>query len=84
MLREHLNNWYSVEAYYFAKFFSDLPVQFICSTLFCIIAYYMTEQANEFGRFLMFWGIALLTSFLGQSIGLFAGSAFNIKVITRL
>uniref|UniRef100_T1GH68 ABC-2 type transporter transmembrane domain-containing protein n=1 Tax=Megaselia scalaris TaxID=36166 RepID=T1GH68_MEGSC len=78
-IREHLNGWYSITSYYFAKLVSDLPLLFICPTLLSVIAYYMTGQLEEIGRFAMFWGMALLTGLLGQSIGLVYGSAFKLQ-----
>lgn len=83
-LREHLNNWYSVGAYYVAKITADLPLQFLCPTLFVSIAYFMTGQPNDLGRFLMFWGICLLNSVIGQSLGLFIGSAVNLNLAVFL
>lgn len=79
-IREHLNGWYSITSYYFAKLVSDLPLLFICPTLLSLVAYYMTGQPEELGRFLMFWGMSLLTALLGQSIGLVFGSAFKLQV----
>ncbi|KAL5279324.1 hypothetical protein ACFFRR_003732 [Megaselia abdita] len=78
-IREHLNGWYSITSYYFAKLVSDLPLLFICPTLLSVIAYYMTGQPEELGRFVMFWGMGLLNGLLGQSIGLVFGSAFKLQ-----
>lgn len=83
-IREHLNGWYSITSYYFAKLVSDLPLLFICPTLLSLVAYYMTGQPEELGRFLMFWGMSLLTALLGQSMGLVFGSAFKLQVSRRI
>ena len=74
-----MNGWYSILSYYIAKLISDLPLLFICPTLLTTVAYFMTGQPLDLGRFLMFWGIAVLTSLLAQSVGLVFGSAFNLQ-----
>ncbi|XP_023304678.2 ATP-binding cassette sub-family G member 4 isoform X1 [Lucilia cuprina] len=79
-IREYLNGWYSIKAYYMAKIVSDLPLQFICPTLLMSIAYYMTGQPHDVGRFVMCWGICLLTSIIGHFIGLVFGSMFDMQL----
>lgn len=79
-IREYLNGWYSIKAYYMAKIVSDLPLQFICPTLLMSIAYYMTGQPHDVGRFVMCWGICLLTAIIGHFIGLVFGSLFDMQV----
>ncbi|XP_055598768.1 ATP-binding cassette sub-family G member 4-like [Uranotaenia lowii] len=81
-VREHLNNWYSLEAYYVAKLFADLPLQFICPTVFLTIAYLLTGQPLELFRFSMFWSICLLLGMFAQSVGLLSGAAFDIQMAT--
>lgn len=79
-IREYLNGWYSIKAYYMAKIVSDLPLQFICPTLLMSIAYFMTGQPDDIGRFVMCWGICLLTAIIGHFIGLVFGSMFDMQV----
>ncbi|CAD7079385.1 unnamed protein product [Hermetia illucens] len=79
-LREHLNNWYSLRAYFLAKCAADIPLQFLCPTLFVAIAYYLTGQPNEVSRFLMFWAICLLMGAVGQGVGLFCGCSFGMNL----
>lgn len=79
-LREYLNGWYSIRAYYMAKLVADLPLQFICPTLLVSIAYFMTGQPSDVGRFVMFWGICLLTGMIGHFMGLVFGSLFDMQV----
>ncbi|XP_065356937.1 ATP-binding cassette subfamily G member 4 [Calliphora vicina] len=79
-IREYLNGWYSIKAYYMAKIVSDLPLQILCPTLLMSIAYYMTGQPNEVERFVMCWGICLLTAIIGHFIGLVFGSMFDMQL----
>ncbi|XP_058453461.1 ATP-binding cassette sub-family G member 4-like [Malaya genurostris] len=81
-IREHLNNWYSLEAYYLSKIFADLPLQFICPTLFVVISYFLTGQPLEPLRFGMFWTMCLLLGILAQTVGLLSGAAFDVQMAT--
>lgn len=80
-MREHLNNWYSLEAYYISKVIANLPLQTICPTFFVAVAYFMTGQPLEIERLLMVWLIVLLTAILADSLGLAVGACCNIQVI---
>lgn len=84
LLREHLNHWYSLKAYYLAKTLVDIPFQFIFPTFFVTIVYLMTSQPMSFQRYSMFLAITICTSLVGQGIGLFLGAAFGIKVAVFL
>ncbi|XP_052869582.1 ATP-binding cassette sub-family G member 4-like [Anopheles cruzii] len=81
-IRERLNNWYSLEAYYLSKIFADLPLQIICPTLFLAIAYSMTGQPLEWERFAMTWLVVLLLGMCAQTIGLLSGAAFDVQMAT--
>ncbi|XP_055641523.1 ATP-binding cassette sub-family G member 4-like [Toxorhynchites rutilus septentrionalis] len=81
-VREHLNSWYSLEAYYLAKIFSDLPLQVLCPTLFTVISYFLTGQPMELFRFGMFWAVCLLLGMFAQTVGLLSGATFDIQMAT--
>ncbi|XP_039429219.1 ATP-binding cassette sub-family G member 4-like [Culex pipiens pallens] len=81
-VREHLNNWYSLEAYYVSKIFADLPLQLLCPSIFVIITYFLTGQPMEPSRFVMFWAITLLLGIFAQTVGLLSGAAFGIQMAT--
>ncbi|KAL3267567.1 hypothetical protein HHI36_011684 [Cryptolaemus montrouzieri] len=78
-VREHLNYWYSVKAYYFAKTLADIPFQIVMTMGYVMGVYYLTAQPMEFTRFSMVLIISVATALVGQSFGLLVGAAFNIE-----
>lgn len=78
--REYFNRWYSMGAHYVALVLADVPIVFISSLLFTIIACVMMDHPLDSFRIIPLLAIGVMMSFTAQAYGIFAGSFVEIKV----
>ncbi|EAR86501.1 ABC-2 family transporter protein (macronuclear) [Tetrahymena thermophila SB210] len=76
-LKEENAKLYSIGAYLLAKSIVESILSFICPVIFIAISYYMIGLNANFGRFCFFILVNILSSFVGQSQGMFFGSLFK-------
>lgn len=84
LIREHLNHWFSLKAYYLAKTVSDIPIQILFAAMYLVIVYIMSYQPMNAVHFLSLLGMTICMALVGQGIGLFFGAAFDIQVAVFL
>ncbi|KAK6640242.1 hypothetical protein RUM44_011928 [Polyplax serrata] len=83
-VREHLNNWYSMKAYYFSKLISDLPLQMLCPSIYLLITYFMTDQPLCWDRIGMVLLLGFTVTIMAQALGHAFGAAFDAQLGTFL
>nr|CAD7571898.1 unnamed protein product [Timema californicum] len=76
--REYFNRWYNLNAYFLAMTITRLPQQIVFGSIFCALAYVMTDQPLELHRYLQFWLICLLVGAVSDAIGVAIGSILNV------
>nr|QBM06376.1 ATP-binding cassette sub-family G member 1-like isoform X3 [Daphnia magna] len=80
LIREHLNQWYSLKAYFLAKTLADIPFQLVFPTIYMVPLYFMSNQPMCANRFFMLLTIMICMALVGQGIGLFFGAAFDVPM----
>ncbi|XP_054261383.1 ATP-binding cassette sub-family G member 1-like [Macrosteles quadrilineatus] len=78
-IKEHMNHWYSLISFYFAKTIADIPFQILFSSIYVTIVYFLSSQPNEWFRYLMVLAIGFLVSLVAQSLGLFIGASLTVE-----
>ncbi|KCV68663.1 hypothetical protein H696_04954 [Fonticula alba] len=77
LMRDKLSEMYSTSAYYWAKFFSELPWTMMFPVIFALIAYFMVNLHLTVEKFFIhLLGLWLVTS-LSTSMGIAIGSMFE-------
>nr|CAD7603154.1 unnamed protein product [Timema genevievae] len=77
--REYFNRWYSLQSYYLAITFADVPLQTICSVGYCMVVYFLTAQPLDIYRLFLFILSCSMVAVVAQSIGLIIGVSFSIQ-----
>jgi hypothetical protein len=78
--RERFNQWYSTTSYYLAMNLTDIPVIIVCTFLLTFILYFMSDQPLDNDRYLTFFAIQTLLSFVAQGFGMMIGAIFQLMV----
>lgn len=62
---------------------ADIPIQIVCTTVYIVITYVLTDQPGDVFRVALFCVVIFLTALVGQSIGLAVGASLSIKVVQK-
>nr|QER78506.1 ATP-binding cassette transporter [Diaphorina citri] len=77
--REHFNRWFSLKAYYLATMVADIPVQLLCTVIYCVTVYFISKQPLELDRFAMFLLICVFLTLYSQGMGVLVGMILDVK-----
>ncbi|KAF3424717.1 hypothetical protein E2986_04159 [Frieseomelitta varia] len=75
--KERFNNWYQLRTYFVASFVCNLPVQMLMAFAHISVSYFLSGQPMDVNRYFMFLLVAILTTLVSESIGLFIGVLTN-------
>lgn len=59
---------------------ADVPILIVCTLIFTVVAYVMTNHPLEEFRIFTILAIGLAMSFTSQAYGIFAGTIVDLKV----
>ena len=75
--KEYKNGWYGTVTYFIGKTIADLPFIVMYPVVYCLITWYMTNQAQDhFWRYLSFTCLIIMNAMNSQSFGLILGALF--------
>lgn len=75
--KERFNNWYKLKTYYSAYVVASVPMQISFSLAYTVSSFFLTAQANEWDRFVMFLTICILTTLSAESFGIVLGTTVD-------
>ncbi|XP_075168690.1 ATP-binding cassette sub-family G member 4-like [Haematobia irritans] len=76
--REHFNQWYRLSSYFMALVSCQFIASCIMTFLACTIIYVLCDQPWQLFRYLLYFGISLLTYLTASSYGLLIGSRMRL------
>ena len=79
---QKVENDFSVRTYHQKHIFC-LVLQIIFPLVYGSIVYWMTNQPNDFLRFVMFLTLSTQTALVAQSLGLLIGAGTSVQVISK-
>lgn len=75
--KERFNNWYQLRTYFAASFVCNSPIQILMAFAHISVSYFLSGQPAEVSRYCMFLLVAILTTLVSESMGLFIGTLTN-------
>lgn len=75
--KEYKNGWYGTLTYFLGKTIADLPFVIIYPIIYCMIVWFLTNQApDDYRRFVSFTRLIIMNAMNSQSFGLILGALF--------